>query len=210
MNLPGQTRNWRRDRVVIGDGGFELAKVVCECGSVISDSTDLISQKARFIADQDFFDYLDEVEKEYLNQKSFHTWRYFGDIFQCSNCGNLMIYSADYKQRYDFRPINQGQCKKITQSYLGENWKGTLVGHFYGTQCALDDMQNKGDLYWDTNRDSGFLRDLCLAELKEAYFRKFNELQQKQILRSSFLTVEGKVVHIWPEKSENPADQNTR
>lgn len=180
-----------------------MAKVVCECGYVILDNTDYISYKARFVADQDFFDCLDEVEKE-----SSDAWRYFRDIFQCPNCGNLMIYGTDYNQRYDFKPIDKERCKKITRSYLGEAWKGSLTGHFYGTQYALDHLQNKGELYWDTNKDSGFLRELSLEELKEAYLCKFEELKQQQILRSSLLEIEGKIVHTWPEEREASTDRD--
>jgi hypothetical protein len=90
-----------------------MAKHLCECGHVISDSTDDIPYKARFIADQDV-DYLfDTMEKNpdaiLLN---------FGDIFQCPDCNNLMIFSADYKRRCDFQPINKDASANITISQV--------------------------------------------------------------------------------------------
>lgn len=97
-----------------------MSKVICECGYVIADNTDAIAQKARFIADQDFYAYLKEAERDYQTQAPFRSWSYFGSMFQCPVCGNLMLTSADGCQSYVFRPISPQQSKHITQSCRGD------------------------------------------------------------------------------------------
>jgi len=172
-----------------------MAKVRCECGYVILDQTDYIREKARFIADQDFFDFWDSVEKEKDKEEICSSWDYFGDIFQCPDCGNIMIYSADYSRRCDFSPVNKEQCKNITLSYLGEQWQGHLIGHYYGETYSLEYMRNKGELYWETNKESGYIRDMTLEDLKKRYYEKYEELKELNILRSSFLRIDGEDEH---------------
>ena len=171
-----------------------MAKVVCECGHIISDQTDYIRQKARFVADQDFFDFLDTVEKE-RDEEASSSWSYLGDIFQCPDCGNVMIYSADYSRRCDFRPVNKEQCKGITASCLGERWKGTIVGHYEGASHPLECMRNKGELYWNTNKESGRIQDMTVEELRKRYYEKYEELKALDILRGGFLRVDGAYEH---------------
>ena len=97
-----------------------MAKILCQCGRILSDSTDNIPYKARFIADQDFFSFFDEVESECPHEEPTMTWRYFGDIFQCPDCNNLMVFSADYKRRCDFKPINKEESANITLSQVND------------------------------------------------------------------------------------------
>jgi len=64
-----------------------------------------------------------------------------------------IIYSADNSRRCDFKPIDVENCQNITLSYLGDKWKGTLQGHFYGATYPLENKCNKGELYWKTEKD---------------------------------------------------------
>jgi len=102
-----------------------------------------------------------------------------------------MIYSADYNRRCDFKSINKEQCKDVTQSCFGEQWKGSLTGHYYGAAYSLEYKRNKGELYWDTNKESSYIRDMTLEELRTQYYKKFEELKALDILRGSFLRVDG-------------------
>jgi len=170
-----------------------MAKVKCECGYVILDQTDQIREKARFVADQDFFDFLDAIEKD--KEESYSSWDYLGDIFQCPDCGNIMIYSADYSRRCDFRPVNKEQCKNITLSFLGEQWKGHLIGRYYGETHSLEYKRNKGELYWNTNKESGYICDMTIEDLKKRYYEKYEELKVLDILRGGFLRIDGKDEH---------------
>ena len=166
-----------------------MAKVHCKCGYVLSDSTDHISYKARFIADQDFYDFCDTVEQE--AKVPIDACKFFGDIFQCCECNNLMIFNADYTRRCDFAPVDKEQSSKITLSYLGDKWKGYLVAIYKSGN------QSKSELYWNTNKDSGCAFDMDLEELRKNYYLKFEELKLQNVLRSSFLRIEGTYEHQW-------------
>ena len=177
-----------------------MAKIVCECSYVISDQTDYIREKAKFVADQDFEDFFKAVEKETSNDEELCiSWDYLGDIFQCPNCGNIMIYSADYTRRCDFKPVNKEQCKNITLSCLGDNWKGFLRGHYSGAKHPLEYKRSKGELSWDTNKESGYICNMTLDELRKGYYEKFEELTTSGILRSSFLRINGEDEHTFTE-----------
>ncbi len=152
-----------------------MSKVVCECGHVLSDNTDYISYKARFIADQDFFDFLDEEEKAHKQGQQIYTGHYFGEIFQCPDCSNLIVFSADNERRLDFQPLNKEKSERMTLSYLGDKWKGNLFGHYYSTH-PLEYKRNRGELYWFTNKEQGYLTDMTLEDLLKAYYNKKEEL----------------------------------
>lgn len=172
-----------------------MAKVICECGYIISDSTDQMRQKAKFVADQDFFDFLDTVEKEKDEKGTRSSSGYLGDIFQCPDCGNIMICCADNSRRCDFRPVDKEHSKDITLSYLGERWKGHLFGHYYGASYSLEYKRNKGELYWNTNKESGYICDMTIEDLKKRYYEKYEELKVLDILRGGFLRIDGKDEH---------------
>ena len=93
-------------------------KYLCVCGHVISDSTDYIPYKAKLIADQDFFNFLDEMESSCEYKRIAAQTGYFSDVFQCANCNNLIIFSADFKRRCDFQPINKAESANITLSQI--------------------------------------------------------------------------------------------
>lgn len=95
-----------------------MGKIICECGYVLSDSVDKAPYRARYIADQDFFGFFDEVESECPHQAPTKTRRFFGDIFQCPDCNNLIVFSANNKRRCDFQPLNKGESANITVSQI--------------------------------------------------------------------------------------------
>ncbi len=163
-----------------------MSKLQCKCGNTIYDSSDFISYKARFIADQDYTDFLDEVEKKDWHKLTKSATKYFREIFQCTNCNNIIILSPEGMKRFDFAPLEKDNCEGALRSYVGAAWKGTMTANF---------TNGSGDLFWHTNKDSGFLQDLTLEELRLKYFNKFGELCKLDILRHCFLTVNGKCEH---------------
>jgi len=163
---------------------------------VIPDSSDYAPYLARFIADQDWFDFFEVMENE---EDSMDTWDYFGDIFQCPDCHNLILFTADYSRRCDFQPLDKEKCANITISYLGDKWKGILRGHYYGSNSRLEYKHDKGELYWQTNQENGYLEDISLEDLRKEYYKKFEELRSLGILRSAFLRIDGHDEHSWGE-----------
>ena len=89
-----------------------MGKFMCKCGCIMCDNTDGISYKARLIADQDFFTFLDEIESECPHKAPSNAWRYIEDMFQCPDCGNLIIFRDE---RYDFQPVD-GHKGRVTLS----------------------------------------------------------------------------------------------
>lgn len=161
-----------------------MSKIQCLCGYLISDNTDFISYKARFIADQDYFDLLDEIENKdfYSQANSFH--KFFQEIFQCSKCQNIIFLSQE--KRFDFQPINKQNKPTVLNSTFGTKWKGVMSANYY---------DGKGEIWWFTNVDGGFKQKLTLEVLREIYFHKFEELQKSDLLRSSFLRINGEIEH---------------
>lgn len=90
-------------------------KVICTCGNVLTDSTDGIPYKGYFMADQDWFAFLDRVdsaiESNHRNrEKVIYELRAYivhvlgRNIYQCPECGRL--YMDDVKhQLHEFVPV---------------------------------------------------------------------------------------------------------
>lgn len=161
-----------------------MSKFQCVCGNIISDNTDFISYKARFVSDQDYFDLCDEIENKDFYKQSASLIKYLNDIYQCSQCQNIIFFKNN--ERFDFQPLEKQQKPTVLKSVLGDKWKGVMTANFY---------DGKGDIWWYTNVDGGFKQRLSLDELKEIYYKKFEELQKADLLRSSFLRVEGEIIH---------------
>lgn len=162
-----------------------MGKILCDCGEIIFDQTDFIKNKAHIISDQDYMDFFEEVEnKEFLGMTS-NAIKYFTEIFQCNNCRGLMILKPDNKKAF-FLPKDKEKSKDILSSYLGEKWLGTMSADFTNGQ---------GEIYWNTNLESGFRQKLSLHELKEIYRKKFEELSKLNILRNSFLRIDSRIEH---------------
>jgi hypothetical protein len=64
---------------------LEVMKIGCRCGALIRDQTDFLSYKAYLVADQDWFDVLDELatgsERRTLLQEASR------EMWQCTRCG---------------------------------------------------------------------------------------------------------------------------
>ena len=125
-------------------------KIQCECGNVISDSTDYLPYKAHFVADQDWFELLENIDKRVSNlveavrllqdekaaseiaMRAIMAIR--GDIgkatrlvYQCPNCGRLLVDDVQYHSQI-FVPQDESVPKNLFRSKEGEKWKRPLRG----------------------------------------------------------------------------------
>ena len=176
-----------------------MSKIDCKCGHMISDSTDFISYKGHLIADQDYYDFFDEIENKEWNDATSAGSKYFNEVFQCTNCQNIIILRDN--KRFDFKSIGSEDDSKILNSYLNEKWLGMISANF---------RNGKGEINWHTNMESGFRQELSLLELKNTYFRKFKELVNLKILRHSFLRIDGEIEHDFDFKNEAARKKNNR
>jgi len=161
-----------------------MAKILCNCGQFIIDQSDFIRNKAHILADQDYFDFFEEIENSEWNELTKIASKYFSEIFQCDNCNNIIILKDN--KRYDFSPLDKEKSSKILTSYLEQKWLGTMSANF---------RNGKGEIFWSTNSESGFRQNLTLDELKQLYNLKFKELKGLKILRHSFLNIDGNIEH---------------
>ena len=113
-------------------------KIQCECGNVISDSTDYLPHKAHFVADQDWFDLLENIYERVSNlveavrllqdekAVSENVMRAImvirGDIgkatrliYQCTHCGRLFVDDIQYHSQI-FVPQNEAVPKNLLSS----------------------------------------------------------------------------------------------
>ena len=80
-----------------------MAKVTCNCGSIIHDVSDDLPYKAHLLADQDFFDFFDEVKIGKESERFDRLIEYLYDIYQCENCHALILFRDN--KRYDFEMV---------------------------------------------------------------------------------------------------------
>ncbi len=198
-------------------------KIFCECGHVIYDQTDYISYKASFISDQDSYDLRGEIEKQIKklvtsleynasnkidinelvedamidiseNIISYYSRR---TIYQCSGCGRLFIDDAQF-HTHVFIPQDNSVQKNLMRSIEGDKWKRPLRGHWQ--ECL--NKTGKGELSWGFgDEEEGYERFNDFEALKKRYFEVFARLQEKGILRDTFLRKGTEMLHQWPEEN---------
>ena len=129
-----------------------MSKIACKCGHIIVDQTDNLPYKANYTRDQDVEDYykrFDKVESflEALKNGDRVAWikGHFGDnfptnlsdssivhdiiyryectIYQCDNCGRLLIQKWDVNSYFSFFPEDENY-----KSLFVKNTKNTEGG----------------------------------------------------------------------------------
>ncbi|MBS1626655.1 MAG: hypothetical protein JSR09_01260 [Bacteroidetes bacterium] len=171
-----------------------MGKILCTCGQIIFDQSDFIKNKAHVISNQDYMDFFEEAENKNFREITGKAAKYFTEIFQCNNCNRLIIFRPDKDQAIFFIPENKENSNDILSSYLGEKWLGTMSGNF---------TDGQGEIFWETNLESGFLQNLTLVELQEIYNKKFTEFYKLKILRHSFLRIDNKIKHEFDSKQKS-------
>ncbi|MCU0494734.1 MAG: hypothetical protein MUD01_24370 [Chloroflexaceae bacterium] len=193
-------------------------KIYCECGHIISDQTDYISYKARFVADQDYFDLQEAVEMhikelvaaitgsppeqrstaaaaEEMVENVYDTIRSYmrRAIYQCSACGRLFVDDAQFNSQV-FVP-NDSVPHNLMRSMHGDQWKRPLRGLWKEWQTDPD----KGELWWGFgDAEQGYEHFDNFETLQEKYFEVFTRLHAKGILRDAHLRKGEEMIHQWP------------
>lgn len=160
-----------------------MSKFQCSCGHVIMDNTDYLSYKAHYISDQDFCDFLDELEDNSKDKFPAIAHKYVRDIYQCTNCNNIFIFASN--SFHEFKAI-KSDSSYLLLSKKRDKWPGFLRGYF---------IKGKGEIYWETNLQQDFLTGLTREQVESTYYQKLNELQSLGILRDAFLNVDGVMIH---------------
>lgn len=178
----------------------------CKCGARVSDTTDEISYKARMIADQDWFDFLDFVselmEKEADREKMVDEFylkisEFAGRaIYQCEKCGRIIMEDSEY-YLHRFSPEGEPN-KRLLNSQKGSVWKGRLYG--YWDDEKPDWSEHHGKIYPEVNIE---YENLVFDDYEqfEARFREiFKDLKEKNVIKTASLKKNNKKIFDWNEQ----------
>ena len=173
-------------------------KIRCVCGGLIVDQTDFQRNKAYLIADQDWFDVLDEAadaaDEEGREADGGLLLELSREMWQCRDCGRLYIDDRT-GTLHRFEPAETTVPRDLLASSRGARWRGNLRGRW-------QEQAKSGELWWQCgDDDSGWEQFTSGEELERRYQEEFRRLLDLDILRSSFLRVDGEMAHQWP-----PAD----
>lgn len=108
-------------------------KFTCECGHIIYDQTDYLSYKAHLISDQDWFDFLEEIDEAIeksgptpkdkeiacMKIRSLSS-KLYKRVYQCKNCGNI-FFNNNSPQLEMFRSHKDNPNKTLLESSKGDN-----------------------------------------------------------------------------------------
>lgn len=180
----------------------------CECGHRISDTTDYLSYKAHLISDQDWYDFIEEIDaaiempestegdkvKALMKIRALSS-KLSRTVYQCTKCGNIFFGDNNSSKLEMFRSCSDESNKKLLISSLGDEWKGFLFGDW------VDDPPE-----WRFNRLKGYISASCFSDIKEykdweslerEYYQILSELKDRNILRSSSLEKNHVKIHTW-------------
>lgn len=178
----------------------------CTCGKRISDTTDFLSYKAHFLADQDLEDYYNAIEQEVKNEGITrdecvsnivitHGVKYLGRaIYQCEACGRLFIDDENGNNFHVFAPEKE-ESKRVLLSKEGENWKGFLYAEWYDEKPEWSECNGYIDV--NVNRPYKSVHFNSKEEFEREYYRLFEELKTKEIIRSASMKINKEWVHSW-------------
>ncbi|KAB2856284.1 MAG: hypothetical protein F9K46_14410 [Anaerolineae bacterium] len=200
-------------------------KIFCKCGYVISDNTDYLPYKARFIADEDYFELMSvlegvvtklantiwsnsEVDRAELLRRA-HTglWRHLSSfyrlMYQCPACGRLYVDKLDRAANPEpFVPTEENPTKDLLKSILGDP-RNHLHGYWkehknFGTGILI--YQDKREEFdsWEN--------------LRSRFYRVYEELRRTKSVKIARLEKDdGKVtelIYYWRADSDAPHINN--
>lgn len=196
-------------------------KIGCLCGNVLRDQTDYIPYKAYFVADQDYYGLVEEIEKQLpatlmqalgsptganraqlVGQALTDAMRsHMRTIYQCSNCGRLCLDDPDSPRQLQwFKPEDNMRWKRVLASTKGEGakaWMRNLVGHW-------DPSRSQGRLWYDPppGEKGGYEEFTDRANLERRYYDLFGLLKAEGHLAGARLGIgrEGEPIrdiHSW-------------
>lgn len=173
-------------------------RFMCECGHLITDTTDFLPYKAYMISDIDWEDYWEAHEREALGKPLGpyqDPMRYEQSFYQCEECGRLYFDDPDDPSRFiAFVPENK--VAMVTGPSEGDKWKGFLRGYFFGGHGHVCWHHATGEEYRDFD-DYGELKAFFDAELER--------LQSEGAIRSAWINKDGEAaVFKWNLEEAEP------
>lgn len=178
----------------------------CQCGNRINDTTDMISYKARMIADQDWFDFLDaicdaieskemdreKVIREFYNEPLNAARR---SIYQCVKCGRIFMEDQEHRL-HTFSPEGTVE-KRLLNSEKGSAWKGFLYASWDDEKPEWRNCH--GMIGTNVNISYENLAFDAYEQFEARFYEIFEELKEKKLLRCAQLERNGKKIFDWDE-----------
>lgn len=178
----------------------------CQCGNRINDTTDMISYKARMIADQDWDVFLDAIcaaieskemdrEKvicEFYKQSLNATRR---SVYQCVKCGRIFVEDQEHKL-HTFFPEGAVD-KRLLNSEKGSAWKGCLYAFWHDEKPEW--MNYHGSIDPDVNIDYENLLFDDYKQFEARFWDIFKELKEKKLIRYAKLERNRAKIFSWDE-----------
>jgi len=167
-------------------------KMRCLCGSIISDNTDFISYKARYLADQDWEDFLiSELPA------GGHDWSLTRTMYQCVDCGRLLLQGINGRTLFFNPEVADEEVKRALASVKRERWKRCLIANWESKPKPK--RQRKGQILYRDFKDEGYEYFDDFDTLERRYHELFEELRMSDVLRSAILSKDGELLHSWPQ-----------
>lgn len=184
-------------------------KFGCNCGHTICDTTDFLSYKADFLASQDEEDFCDGIEfvtmneslskEEELNKMmklyTHYAWR---SMYQCYKCGRVYLEDCEGKL-HCFAPEGHNN-KRLLTSVEGRMWKGLLWADWKDVKPEWSEYHGYVDIQTNEVYDNQVFDDK--DAFYRCYYELFNELKEKNLIRSSRLHENGICLHSWLKEKE--------
>lgn len=161
-------------------------KIRCDCGGIIVDQTDYMPYKGHLISDQDWFDFLDAIDRAIeksgpadkdkeraamsIRRMAAHLTKL---IYQCTCCGRLYVSNEEENLETFVKP-EPFEGKSILASSLGGNWKRPLIGDW--------DDSRKGSIkgyLWCMDLKEGEGSFDSWGNLEETYYDTLLDLKEK-------------------------------
>ena len=185
----------------------------CECGQRIHDTSDYLSYKGHLISDQDWFDFMHEIDAaieksgptaqdkvKALMKIRILSGKLSQTVYQCSKCGNIFFSDKNSPSLEMFRGCSDDTNKRLLKSALGDEWQGFLHGDW------VDEPPE-----WRFKGLKGYISASCFPETKEYddweslerdYYQILSDLSGRNVLRSSSLEKNGVKIHLWHLNSD--------
>ncbi len=176
----------------------------CKCGNIIRDTTDFLSYKADILASQDEEDFCEGMESLVTDESlskvvcmnklmSLYTHYAMRSIYQCSECGRLYVEDPEGKL-HCFVP-EEHTNKELLISVAGRNWKGLLWANWKDVKPEWSEHHGYIDVNTNESYDNQVFDDK--ESFLECYYELFDELRQKNLIRSARLHENGECTHTW-------------
>lgn len=103
-------------------------KLTCSCGNTVYDGTDSLPHKGHIVPDEDLFSNFDSCdsildrvaakgcvdESDYMDLRSL--WSSARPIYQCRECGRVLIWEKSVQGVFSFTPDDQGNPNDLLRS----------------------------------------------------------------------------------------------